>query len=81
VVGNKEVISLDDLTADLLVPNRKTNSLSRGFGVIYKIRSTMELANLANRKSKDFDRRLGSAEGADSCQQENGRMTTSGTPH
>jgi hypothetical protein len=32
-----------------VLPNRKTNSLSRGFGVIYKIRSTAELANLANR--------------------------------
>jgi hypothetical protein len=36
------------------VPNRKTNSLSRGFGVIYKIRSTVELANLANRTSERF---------------------------
>jgi hypothetical protein len=27
------------------VPNRKTKPLSRGFGVIYKIRSTVELAN------------------------------------
>ena len=39
-------------TTVLLVPNHRTNSLSRGFGVIYKIRSTVELANLANRDAE-----------------------------
>ena len=36
----------DYMCIDLLVPNRKTNSLSHAFGVICKIQSTVELANL-----------------------------------
>ncbi len=37
---------------NLRVSNRKTNSLSRSFGVICRIGSTVELATLANRDAE-----------------------------
>jgi hypothetical protein len=43
---------LDSWTTDLLVPNRLDKFTNSWLGVTYKIRSTVELANLANRKAE-----------------------------